>query len=40
MNDSNSKKCYLESSQEYYKNIDAHAKVGTIEKMLAFNSAL
>jgi len=40
MNDSISKNCYLEKSHEYFKNIDAHAKVRTIEEMLACNSAL
>ncbi len=40
MNDSQSKNSYLEKSHKYFKNIEAQTKVGSIEKMLGFSSAV
>jgi len=40
MNDSQSKNSYLENSHKYFKNIEAQTKVGSIEKMLGFSSAV
>lgn len=40
MNDADSKNSYLNKSQEYYKTIEATAKVDMIEQMLGFSSAL
>ena len=40
MNDSDSKNSYLQRSQEYFKNIEANAKVEIIEEMLGFSPAL
>ncbi|MDH3268552.1 MAG: tetratricopeptide repeat protein [Ignavibacteria bacterium] len=39
MKDADSRNIYLKSSQEYYKNIEANAKVDLIEEMLGFSAA-